>query len=353
MSGVSYKNVNLPWHQYDRYWMCIFCKAGALPESAQSALKQQGLSQQPSGAWALKAGRDWKPVWDKIFACLKHTGVVNSVLVAVTPGDIMTVSLSDAKTVAAINAIAESLWLGDAMLEGRLHCYLQPVVSDKDKVFGYESFVRAKTADGQVIAGDAVVAACRALNIEYSVDRLLHVQAIKTFVSSNFGGYLFVNFFPGFIQRPSVYLEGLSESATSYGMIAKHVVLEFTQSETPRDIAHMRNVCDYARSRGYSVAMDDMSSVEGARKLLPEIKPDFVKIDMKLVRRLNEPGVRETIKGIVELAHAARATVIGEGIETEEQFSQIKYLGADLFQGYYFSPPVPVEAALKRATGTA
>ena len=74
---------------------------------------------------------------------------------------------------------------------------------------------------------------------------------------------------------------------------------------------------------------------------------------MHLARRIAEPGVRETIRRIVEYVHEAGATVIGEGVETEDMYEQLKQLGVNLFQGYHFSPPVPVEAVLKKqGTGT-
>ena len=231
-------------------------------------------------------------------------------------------------------------------------CYLQPVMSDKDKIFGYESFARVKAEDGSVIAGDKIVAASKALGIEYMIDRHLQVQAIKTFASSAFNGFLFVNFFPGFIHRPAVYLEGLSETAKSFGVIAKHIVLDFTKSETPRDLVHLKSVCEYGRSRGYSIALDDIESVESARKLIGEIHPDFVKIGMQLVRQAMEPGARETIRQIVELVAASGGTAIGEGVETDEIFQALKLLGVDLFQGYLFSPPVPVETALKQKSAS-
>jgi EAL domain-containing protein (putative c-di-GMP-specific phosphodiesterase class I) len=232
-------------------------------------------------------------------------------------------------------------------------CYLQPVVSSKDKVFGYESFARVRSAEGDIIGGEQIVAASKVLGIEYVVDRHLHVQAIKTFADSNFNGFLFVNFFSGFIHRPEVYLEGLTESVKKYGIVAKHIVLDITKAETIRDIRHMRSVVEYARSRGYTVALDDMASVEAAQKLIPDIRPDFVKIDMQLVRKVSSPGKRETIRTIVEMAHASASTVIAEGVETDEVFQALKALGVDLYQGYLFSPPVPVETALKRGGAAA
>jgi len=303
------------------------------------------------GGKGMRTGRQWKPVWDGIFNELKALGALASVEAAITPGGEPPASraLSECKPLLLVQMIADSLWLGDALLEDRVMCYLQPVVSTKDRIFGYESFARVRCADGSIISGDQVVAASRVLGIEYMIDRHLHVEAIKTFVSSEFNGFLFVNFFPGFIHRPEVYLEGLSETAKSFGVLAKHIVLDFTKAETPRDIGHIKNVCDYARSRGYSVALDDVFSIEGARKLIAEIRPDFIKIDMHLVRQVHHVGQRETIRTLVEMGHAAAGTVIAEGVETDEIFQALKGLGVDLFQGYLFSPPVPVEAALKRS----
>jgi|GEM_PF-657798 len=355
MTGFTVKNFNLPWHQNDEYWITIYPKTGSFSAEVKACLNEAGLRSVADEGMAVRTESDWKTVWDKVHDGLKKLDALANVEVAFAPdatGPLKRIDV-ECKAPIVIQLIAESLWLGDALREDRVVCYLQPVMSGTDKVFGYESFARVKASDGTVIGGDKIIAASKVLGIEYMIDRMLHVQAIKTFVTSEFNGFLFVNFFPGFIHRPSVYLEGLSETAKSFGVIAKHIVLDLTNSETPRDITHLKSVCDYGRSRGYSIALDDISSVENAKKLIPEIRPDFVKIDMHLVRKAAEPGKRETIRTIVDMAHDVAGTVIAEGVETQEIFQILKTLGVDLFQGYLFSPPVPVEAALMRSTGTA
>jgi EAL domain-containing protein (putative c-di-GMP-specific phosphodiesterase class I) len=349
MNTSALKNFNLVWNQHDQYWLKLYPRAGKISAATLDALTKLHMQKMADGGLAIQTPRDWKSVWDQIYAALEKTAALDEMEVILSPpGD----TALERKSPAAIRTIAESLWLGDALLEDRIMCYLQPVLSARDQVFGYESFVRAKAPSGDIIAGDKIIAACRALGIEFVIDRHLHVQAIRTFVSSQFNGFLFVNLFPGFIHRPAVYLEGLSETAKSFGIVAKHIVLDFTKSETPRDIMHLKNVCEYARSRGYSIALDDIESLENARKLVSEVHPDFVKIDMKLARQVAEAPKRSTIRQIVELVHAAGGTVIAEGVETEEMHQQLKQLGVDLFQGYLFSPPMPVEAALARSTGT-
>lgn len=348
-SSPAPKNFNLIYNQHAQYWLKLYAKEGKFSATALDALTKLGLQKQTDGSLGIQTAREWKGTWEQIYAVLEQAKELEEVEASVTPvGNHM----AERKSPAAIRNIAENLWLGEALIEDRIMCYLQPVLSSRDQVFGYESFVRAKATNGDIIAGDKIIAACRALGIEYVIDRHLHVQAIRTFASSEFNGFLFINLFPGFIHRPAVYLEGLSETAKAFGIVAKHLVLDFTKSETPRDMAHLKSVCEYAASRGYSIALDDIESLEGVRKLLAEVHPDFVKIDMKLARHVSEPPKREIIRKIVELVHGAGATVIAEGVETEEMHQQLRALGIDLFQGYLFSPPMPVEAALKRSTGT-
>jgi EAL domain-containing protein (putative c-di-GMP-specific phosphodiesterase class I) len=348
MASIQVKNFNLPWHLAANYWIVLFPTSGTFSATASKTLMDAGLQPTGNGGVSIKAGTKWKEKWESVFKALQQAGALAGIEVAVVGSESLPSEITDRRTAANIQAIAESLWLGEALLENRVMCYLQPVMSSKEKTFGYESFARVKMPDGSVVAGDKIMAASRALNIEFMIDRLLHVQAIHTFATSNFNGYLFVNFFPGFIHRPAVYLEGLSETAKQYGIFSKHIVLDFTRSETQRDMSHIKSVCDYCHAQGYSIALDDIESVEGAKKLVAEIRPDFVKIDMQLAHQAGDSGKRAQIKGIVDLTHAAGGTVIGEGIETEETYAHLRDLGVDLFQGYLFSPPVPVEVVAKK-----
>ncbi len=352
MSGSVAKNFNLPWHQRDHYWLSFSGKNGAIPTQVSSILQQAG-AKAFDGGFQLRTGAAWKESWDAVYTKLKAIDALAMVDVGLSHAEAApaTMSEADCKAPVVTQTIAESLWLGDALLEDRIVCYLQSVHSSKERIFGYESFARVVMPDGAIIGGMQIIAASKVLGIEYMIDRHLHVQAIKTFAASTFNGFLFVNFFPGFIHRPAVYLEGLSDTAKQNGVVSKHIVLDFTNSEKPRDMMHIKSVCDYGRSRGYSVALDDVASVDVAQKLVREVRPDFVKVDMHLVREVGQPHVRDAIRTIVELVHGAGGTVIAEGVETDEIFQALKTLGVDLFQGYLFSAPEPVEMALKRSGG--
>jgi EAL domain-containing protein (putative c-di-GMP-specific phosphodiesterase class I) len=294
----------------------------------------------------------WSAVWKEVSAAIaKYDPEITTEVALITGKEEPGIDELDfvRKSTAALDGLADSLWLGDAMLEDRLICYMQPVVDKRGKVFGYEAFARVETEKG-VIGGGKIFEASKWLNAEYILDRYLHVKAIASFITSDLEGFLFINFVPGFIHRPEKYLEGLTEAAKFYGMPAKQLVLDFMDSEVSRDPQHLKSIFDYCRSKGYSLSLDDLSSVSMVKKMLDGIRPDFIKLDISLVKDVQGTAQQGIINEIVKLAHASGAMVLAEGVESEAVHQELLKSGVDLFQGYLFSPPVAV-SSLKKAVG--
>lgn len=336
------KHLPLPWNGAAHYWLCIV-PGEALDGQGQAALTQLGFenSGHSPQTWCLKAPSRWGASFEAARAVLGHSASAARVSV-IADGD-----APDANNItyqlrpfAEVARLSTSLWLGDALREGRIHSYMQPIIDKRGKIFGHEALVRASGEDGTIIGGGKVIAASKDLNIEHMLDRYLHVHAVRTFIESDLEGFLFINFTPGFIHRPSVYLEGLTETVVRYGLPPKHVVLDFTQAETPRDPQHLKAIFDYCREKGYSTSMDDIASTDRAAKLIGEVRPDFIKLDMSLTRKALEPGGEKIIGELMDVAHRGGCTVIAEGVETEEIHNALRRANVDLFQGWLFSPAV-------------
>lgn len=336
----SKKSLHLPWHQGEGYWLC----AWIAPEhrTVITALEALGAISISEGVWGLAAGPRWAERWAAMEAILAPLPASEQFSVAIIPGtqapDAQLLSMSR-KTLAEVRHIAENLWLGEALLGGRILCYFLPVMDKRGKPFGSESLARLRTESGQLISGGSIFAASKALNMEHMVDRHLHVEAIRNFVSGDYPGFLFINFIPGFIQKPDVYLDGLREAADQFGLASKRIVLELTQPESKKDRSHLKSVCEYGRNRGYAISLDDMESPDVAQLLIQDIRPDFVKLDIRLVRQALEEKGKNTIQHLVSLCHQAGAMVIAEGVETTATHQALLDIGVDLFQGYLFSPP--------------
>lgn len=78
--------------------------------------------------------------------------------------------------------------------------------------------------------------------------------------------------------------------------------------------------------------------------MLRNIRADVLKIDNGFLRDSeNEERGMEILESVVLLARKIDMEVIVEGVETKEQLRMLMEMGCRMFQGYYFSRPIPVE----------
>ncbi len=335
---------HFPLSDASSYWVCVIVTGKLDGEGLEKALVRYGMRKMPEGslAYISHAHKPWAQTWTALKAILEQHNAIDQADFAVIPGDAqppLDEIIANRKSAAELDAVADNLWLADAIADDRLLCFMQPIMDRRGKVFGHEAFVRLQSKSGEIISGGKIIAASKDLNIERLLDRQLHALAVHTFVGGGLEGFLFVNFVPGFIMRPEKYLEGLAMAAQETGMPPKNIVLDVTQSELPHDAMHLRAVLDYCRHKGYSIALDDINSAQTAGRLLDVLRPDFLKLDMGLVRNALKPLDYHTIRGLIDLAHDKGCMVIAEGVENEDIYKAMLDGGADLFQGYYFAAP--------------
>ncbi len=95
------------------------------------------------------------------------------------------------------------------------------------------------------------------------------------------------------------------------------------------------------------MALDDLGAGYSSLNLLASLRPDFVKLDVGLVRDVDRDPYRTAIAAkLLDLAKDLGVIVVAEGVETEEQWRWLVAHGADLAQGFFFArpaspPPVP------------
>ena len=97
------------------------------------------------------------------------------------------------------------------------------------------------------------------------------------------------------------------------------------------------------RKQGFIIEMDDFGSGYSSLNMLKDMPVDILKIDMKFLGKSNDEEKADIIvKNVIRLAEDLQIISLAEGVETVEQFERLKELGCHLFQGYYFSKPIPV-----------
>lgn len=327
------------WTQDTPYWIAVACATGSPLAAALSKAGMKELSNGSAGYVGVKADREWAKTWEKVAAVLTSQG--DGVKAALIPGE----HLPSAQEISfqlrnwgEIQEIASNLWLAQYLSEGRLVCFMQRVVDKRGKHVGYEAFARIETPGGEIIGGGAIMQASRALKVEYQLDRLMHRQAIQSYVDSDLEGYIFINFLTGFIQRPEVYLEGLSQAVDHYKITPRNIALDVPVTD-PRDFPKLKTIANYCRTRGFALALDDIMHTDGLASSLDEIRPAFVKLDFKLGRDMLDPKRSGNVMNIIRLAHESGSTVLAEGVEDEKLYQAYVAAEVDMFQGYHFGAP--------------
>ena len=92
---------------------------------------------------------------------------------------------------------------------------------------------------------------------------------------------------------------------------------------------------------GVSIAMDDFGTGYSSLSYLRNFPFNVLKIDRSFINDITaDPADRELITAIVAMSQSLKLKVVAEGVETEEQFSELKMIGCDYAQGFLFSKPV-------------
>ena len=234
-------------------------------------------------------------------------------------------------------------WLPRAIERHALSSHFQPIVDvESRQVFAHEALLRATDEDGAQISGSAIVAAGRRLGALHVLDQLGRTSAIRRAHALDMGTPLFINFIPTVVYDPMHCLRTTRQVMRETGMMPEQIVFEVVESEQIADRDHLLNILAHFRAEGFRVALDDLGSGYSSLNLLAALRPDFVKLDMELVRAIAaDPLRRSIVVALVRMAQEHGIRVIAEGVETLESARALIDLGVRLFQGYLFGRPGP------------
>jgi len=116
--------------------------------------------------------------------------------------------------------------------------------------------------------------------------------------------------------------------------------LEITESVVMENAEAAALMFKQLRSLGVQLSIDDFGTGYSSLSYLHRFPLNYLKIDRSFVMRLTTDNDNAIVRTISTLARNLGMEVIAEGIETEEQYQQLKMLGCEYGQGYLFSRPV-------------
>lgn len=230
-------------------------------------------------------------------------------------------------------------WIDDVIKNERLSCHYQPIVDANGKVFAYEMLSRFQNEDGSTIYPNEIFPAAKARGRLYALDRVCRMTAVKHAAVLK-GEKAFINFIPTSIYSPEFCLRSTTELANEMGVDPKTLVFEVVESEHVEDMDHLKKILAYYKARGFQYALDDVGEGYSTVEVLAELKPKYMKLDMKYVQGVARDAEKQAVAmSFLNKAIEIESVPLAEGIEVEEDFRWLKDKGYELFQGYYFGKP--------------
>ncbi len=213
----------------------------------------------------------------------------------------------------------------------------QPIVNAATKqIFAHEALVRGMNDESAKEIFQHINDTNR-----YRFDQSCRVKAIKLAAELKMKPFISINFMPNAVYRPELCIRTTLAAAETYGFPIEKIIFEITEGEKVEDHAHLREIVEHYKQRGFKTAIDDFGAGYAGLNLLAEIRTDIIKLDITLIRKIDQDKVRQAIvKGILQVCRELSTTVIAEGIETYEEMKTLQSLGIELFQGYYFAKPL-------------
>lgn len=224
------------------------------------------------------------------------------------------------------------------LIEEELVDYVfQPIVeAATGDVLAYETLMRPRSR--ALGSPTDVLRLAKAQSKLYQIERLTwfkSLSAYEVYEERLHGCKIFVNS----IASERLTEEDLKEFDRRFGPFLDRIVIELTESEKWDEGSYRSKKQRTADCRS-QLALDDFGTGYNSNAVLLDLMPDYVKIDMSIVRGIgSDPDRRAMFQSLADFSHGRGIKVVAEGVETAEELQVLLECGTDYFQGYFFGKP--------------
>ncbi|MCQ2519738.1 MAG: GGDEF domain-containing phosphodiesterase [Lachnospiraceae bacterium] len=243
------------------------------------------------------------------------------------------------------------LALEEAIRTQTLEMYYQPIYNIKAGRFSsMEALVRIKDREGKIIMPGEFIEQAEKNGMIIKLGELIFrkvCEFIRTQHIENYGvEYIEVNL--SVVQCMQENLADVFTNIMGEYQIAPHKInLEITETAAINTQSVLEGNMKELLNYGASFSLDDYGSGYSNLTYIVGMPLKIIKIDRSLTIAYDTSNkAKVAIEYSVEMIHKLGMEIVVEGIETEEQYMNLKKLGVEFIQGFYFSKPLPQDRVL-------
>jgi diguanylate cyclase len=253
----------------------------------------------------------------------------------------------------APNGIARDLVRG--LRQGELNLVYQPQVDRRGKIVGAEALLRWEHPAKGAISPSTFIPAAEEVGLMPLIGSFVLDQAISTLVRWQDDPRLATLTLSVNVSA-SQFNEGDFEASLRELLIRSRIDpsrlrLELTESVLIAGLEPVAEKMSTLKALGVSFSLDDFGTGFSSLSYLRHLPVSELKIDRSFIARLTEND-RDAVlvRSIGALASELGLKTVAEGVETPAQHERLQEFGCDIFQGYLFGRPMPLDD-FERSTG--
>ncbi|MGN0642042.1 MAG: EAL domain-containing protein [Huintestinicola sp.] len=215
----------------------------------------------------------------------------------------------------------------------------QPIYSlNTQKFIGLEALSRGRY-DGETVSPYFLFEYAKKQGLALQLDRICREKAMKAFSAESSAPTLFINFETSVLNGITSGTGEIQRTAMENRISPQNIVIELNESQV-KDSYNLMMFVDFYRSKGFLIALDNVSSGLDTLNRIMLINPDIIKIDRAIVAQIDSNTYnQEVFRSIINTAKQIGAMTVAEGVETVDEVITCTLMGVDYFQGFYFQKP--------------
>ncbi len=215
----------------------------------------------------------------------------------------------------------------------------QPIYSlNTKKYIGLEALSRG-LYNGEIVTPYFLFEYAKKDGNVLTLDRICREKAMRAFSAESSAPSLFINFETSVLNGLTSGTGEILRTAAENHISPQNIVIELNESRV-KDSYNLMMFVDFYRSKGFLIALDNVSAGLDTLNRIMLINPDIIKIDRAIVSQIeNNKYNQEVFRSIINTAKQIGAMTVAEGVETVDEVITCMILGVDYFQGFYFQKP--------------
>jgi diguanylate cyclase (GGDEF)-like protein len=140
--------------------------------------------------------------------------------------------------------------------------------------------------------------------------------------------------------RDNGLIDYIEDLLNQYHVEGRYIEFEITERVFLKMSSEVNEFIERLKDIGIKLVLDDFGAGYSSVQCLADIPFDKIKLDKSMIHRFLNVNQNETMKLLIYFIHSLNLKIVGEGVETKDQFNVLSQFHCDYIQGYLFEKPV-------------